>query len=102
MLLKKTLMLLAFTLFLYSCGGAGKTGENSLEGDAKKAAELMCKINKLSLVENPDEKAIKEMKDLDSEIKKLQEATKEKYKTEEDKKKFEKIMMDAMKECKSK
>lgn len=73
----------AFVMILTSCGG-------SADSDAKKLAELQCKIMK-----NPGDAA-----SLQKEAKELSDKLEGKYTSEADKKKFAEAYLKAMGECK--
>lgn len=83
---------LVFTMLLASCGG-------SMESDAKKVAELQCKIMKMSdgILEGEMDAATTIA--LAQETEELVEEIEGKYTTEAEKEKFEKAVLKALAEC---
>ena len=74
---------------------------NSIEGYAKKTADLTCKTQKLTQkVLAGDASAIEENSKLAAELITVADEMKDKYKTEEDQKKFDEAFLKAMADCK--
>ncbi len=79
---------------LTSCGG------NSIESDAKKVAEIQCKVQKLILkAASGDKSAVEESKKLTAESQDLFKELQEKYKSDSDKQKFGEAVMKEMGNC---
>lgn len=90
----------AIVLSLSSC----KSSSSSFEGDVKKMGDFRCKMQKLMAKDPTDEKAKKELEDLQKEMETYGEEMRKKY---EDKKgdkdmeaKADAIMKEAMEKCK--
>lgn len=100
--MKKTMTIFGVILFasfiLTSCGG------NSIESDAKKYAELMCKAQKLAAegaakAATGDMSAITESTKLASEAASLAQEMQEKYKDAADYQKFSTAYLKALGDC---
>jgi hypothetical protein len=101
--MKKTMTILGVVLFasfiLTSCGG------NSIESDAKKCAELMCKAQKLATeglakAATGDMSVVTESTKIAAEAKALGEEMQGKYKDADDYQKFNAAYLKALAECK--
>ena len=83
------------SFILTSCGG------ESIEGDAKKVAELQCKAQQLmQKATNGDISVMEESTKLSSEAETLTKEMKEKYTSDSDKEKFAEALLKEMGNCK--
>ena len=92
-----SIAILAVVVSISSCGSS-----SSFEGDVRKKADFMCKVQKLSTA--TDEKAVKELADVKKEMDEFDAKMEKKYK---DKKQddaanatAQKIMTEVMEKCK--
>lgn len=94
-----SLAVLAIVLVLSSCKSS-----SSFEGDVRKMADYRCKKQQLQAKDPADEKAKKELEDLDKEMDAYRDQMEKKYKEKKDDKemneKAEKIMKEVMDKCK--
>ena len=97
--MKKTMNFIGAILFVStiftSCGG------NSIESDAKKVADLLCKTQKLTeKATSGDASVIEESTKLTNEAQTLQKQLEEKYTSDSDKKKLAEALIKEMGNCK--
>lgn len=91
--MKKTLLFMFTSACISACG-------DSLEADAKKLAELQCKTVKLiEKVMKGDSTAVSESKQLEEDIKNLQQKMEKKYITTEEKQKLAIAVLEEMGKC---
>ena len=94
-----SLSVLAIVLSLSSCKSS-----SSFDGDVRKMANFRCKAKQLMAKDPADEKAKKELEDLQKEMKTYNDKMEQKYKDKKDDKdmeaKAEVIMKEVMDKCK--
>ncbi|MDZ4793399.1 MAG: hypothetical protein SGI83_03890 [Bacteroidota bacterium] len=95
-----SIAILAVVIMLSSCGGSS----SSFEGDVKKMADYRCKKQLLQAKDPGDEKAKKELEDLEKEMDAFGDKMRKKYEEKKDDKdmeaKAEKILKEVMEKCK--
>lgn len=90
---RKVMIIISLSVFFASC--------SDIESDAKKAAELQCKANKLvEKISKGDATAAEESRKLGIEISSFMEEMKEKYTDDNDKRAFGEAMQTELLKCK--
>lgn len=94
-----SIAVLAIVLFMSACGSS-----SSFDGDVRKMAEYRCKVRQLMAKDPTDEKAKKELEDLQKEMETYGDKMAKKYESKKDDKdmeaKAEAIMKEVMEKCK--
>ncbi len=102
--MKKNFLSIAVLAIVLGVASCKSSSSSSFEGDVKKLAEYQCKEMQLMAKDPGDEKAKKELEDLEKEMKEFKDKMQEKYKDKENDKemneKGNKIVKDIMDKCK--
>ncbi len=102
--MRKLFLSMAVLAIVLGTSSCNSSSSSSFESDVRKMASYSCKMQKLMAKDPSDEKAKKELEELEKEMKDYGEKMEEKYKDKKDDKKMEeeanKIMKEEMAKCK--